>query len=335
MALYSRITNSNVGPNPLREYNLIFECYKPRYFKGYSGFSVDFDINTRTLNIRWKNSDLPGIYNTLTGYHFLYIPIDVEMFDFIRTKYNLLPSETITVNIGNKEDYNGTNFDIMCRYKIMVLLVGEIGSDDIENDISIKTIHNVKFNFPDTTVFVRDYYSKHIKVHRSFDRNCDSFLRNYTTCFKLVCDSNIRFENCKFVNNGYDQILFGVNMRSLLQKMKEGLAIWALDFYELLPVTDEKNYVCQSLLDGNNIFGGSHQKNRDVLLDLWVHFDFNYDEIRSEEKRMVEALNNNQVLQKFTKLYTNNRVFLNSNLGLYQAIRWSYEDAFTGLKYIY
>lgn len=333
-ALYSRITNTNIPikQDYLREYNLIFECYKPRYFKGYSGFSVNFDLESRTLNIRWCGTDLPGIYNHLNGYHFLYIPIEVEIFDFIRTKYNLPSSETITVNIGDVEDYN-INFDIMCRYKIMVLLVGDVGPD-IENGVPIKTIHNVTFNFPDT-IFVKEYYNKNIKVHRPFDRNCDCFLRNYTTCFKLVCDSNIRFENCKFEQNGYDQILFGVNMKSLLQKMKEGLAIWALDFYELLPVTDEKNYVCQSLLDGNNIIGGSHQGNRDILLDLWVRFNFNYDEIRSEEKRILEALNNNPVLRKFTTLYSNNRVFLDSNLGLYHVFKWSYDDKFTGLKYIY
>lgn len=332
MSLYSRITNNNIGPNPLREYNLLYEGFKLRSFQGYSGFSIHFDSERRELNIQWKGSDLPYRENEyfLKETQILYIPIEVELINFIRTQYQIPDAELITVNIGNIQDFN-TGFDILKRYKIMVLLVGDI-STDIEHR-EVKTIRNVKFNFPDTWI-IRDFYNKNIKNNPFLDRTCNCFSFNYSTTFKLVCDSNIRFENCQFINNGYDQITFGVNMLGLLESLKSGYHPWAWELYHLVPVTDKNNHVVQSILDGNNIIGGK-VKYKDTLLDILFDFNMDYATCGDEEKKMLEMINDNPVLRKFAQSEVTTRLFLNSSTGIYCIVQWYSEDRFSGIKKCY
>ena len=328
MALYSRITNTNVGPNPLREYNFLFEGFKPGFFRGYSGFSIHFDKERHELNIRWKGSDVPYSDDEyfLTKTNILYIPIEVELINFIRNQYQIPDNEIINVNIGNIQDFN-TGFDILKRYKVMILLVGDI-STDIEHR-EVKILKNIKFNFPDTWI-IREFYNKNIKTNQFLDRNCNCFSSNFSTTFKLVCDSNIRFENCQFINNGYDQLTFGVNMLGLLESLKSGYHAWVWELDHLVPITDKNNHVVQSILDGNNKIG-EKVKYKDTILDILFNFDMGYSASWSE-KEMLEMINDNPVLKKFAQSEVTTRLFLNSSTGLYCIVHWYSEDRFSGIK---
>lgn len=341
-SIISNIKNLNNGILPksdfLAEYNYLFERYKHWTFKKYQGFSLDFDVSTNTLNIWWEGHQVPPIdlqdEYAASQSHFLYIPIEVEIFNFIRHKYNIPQDTYLTVNIGNyKKYFDNEWYDTLVRYKIVVLLVGDINYDGRTPEI--KEVKNIKFNFPDTWL-TREFYNKNIKTNQFLDRTYRCFSQNYTTTFKLIIDSNIRFENCYFLYSGYDQITFGVDMSKYLYLMKQYYKVWALEYDCLIPITEESNYAAQSLVTGNNVMGSSGSR-ADTLLDMLFKFDLP-ESIGCiiNEKEVLELINNNPVLRKLAVSNTSNRLFLYSNLiGLIQVVKWYSEDKFSGIKRLF